>query len=129
MTQMLKNYYRLFFSYYTFRAIGLHILHLLWMIPSTWIVAVFVCLVSLILLLIYPWYCKTEKINSSRIALEIWIHRIRPVILPLSFEIEWLAIAAVSYGVYLLIHSKKDLYRWYITHHQESIEEIINKKA
>lgn len=129
MIQTLKNYLELCFTYYTFRAIGLHGLHLLWLIPSTRIIAVFVCIVSLVFLLIYPWYYKIEKIDGSRLLLETTIHWIRPFILPISFEFESIVILIISYGLYVLVHSHKDLYRWYITHHESSIEEIINKKA
>ncbi len=101
---MLSKTMRIIFIFYTFWGLVFHLLYFLWYIPNTWIIALFILVVSQIFLFVRPNYIKMYGLNLNAIIREAVFHRAPVRLVPMWFSRASLRFFLASLWLYLRVH-------------------------
>lgn len=121
----MQKYLKLFYVFYTFRAIALHLLYFLWVAPNTWIIALFVFIVSQGLIWIRPNHRKKNDMKPKNRWNEVHLHRIWIFVVPMEVSVSGLMLLPISFAGYLLVHGRKKIARYYY-HQRKVVHSILN---
>lgn len=123
LLKALKKIGTVIFSYYSLRAVFLHLGYLYGLLPNTSNIARFVLIVSQFFLLIRPGYLRMYGITKKIIINELIVHRLRIFLIPRERTSMSRTVLLVSLWIYLLVHHHR-VYIFY-RHPQKIMRSIL----
>jgi hypothetical protein len=114
-------------TFYTYWALGFHMLYLLGLVPNTFVIAMIVVVISQVVFWIWPGHAYQHWHKMWWVISELLAHWL-PFVLFILLEgtVVWtyeIAFAVITLLIYILVHGHKKIH-YYYTHMSETVDHI-----
>ncbi len=123
---IIKRVSKFFFTFYTFRAIFLHLLFIIWLVPNTRVIALLVLVISQIFVFVWPNNFKKYNMWKKEFLIELILHWVRIFIIPFAISKESLMLLLLSLILYVILHWPRNIFTYYY-YQKETKNKILYK--